>query len=221
MQKLVSEDDAFEDPAILDISKKVSHHKLSGSALDKLLGAPAFPAAPVSLFGTSGDIWSSETISSQPSSRSQQKFPSQTTSINLMDLLQQIAQNKGSFNQTPGVPAFHTQLFGALEPPQLAPSSSVAHASIPADKDKLNFYGLLNLTPSISQCNMKTAPDSVRSTIAQANVTIVPWLQRAEPPSMHLSSISLQKQASCPLDGEYCFLEKETDQLVSGCISAS
>lgn len=198
LQKLVSEDDAFEDPAILDISKKVSHHKLSGSALDKLLGAPAFPAAPVSLFGTPGDIWSSETISSQPSNLSQQKHPSQTTSINLMDLLHQIAQTKGSSNQTPGVPAPHAQLLGPLEPHQLAPSSSVARGSIPADKGKLNFNGLLSLTPSISQCDMKTAPGSVRPTIAQTNVAFVPWVQRAESPSMHLSSNLLQKQRVDP-----------------------
>lgn len=59
LQKLVSEDDAFDDPAILDISKKVADQRICGFALDKILGAPAYPTTSVDILGNGRDIWSS------------------------------------------------------------------------------------------------------------------------------------------------------------------
>ncbi|TPP62174.1 hypothetical protein FGIG_02401 [Fasciola gigantica] len=160
LQKLVSEGEAFEEPAILDISKNVPHHKLSGSALDKLLGAPTFPAAPITLFSSSGDIWSCETIANLPSVRSQQKAPSQKASIKLMDLIHQIAQTKGSFevienavkSQTLEVLASLIQLPGVSEPHPLALSPALTMPTpFPPNKTRLDFDGLANAASNLSQ----------------------------------------------------------------------
>ncbi|KAA3679681.1 uncharacterized protein DEA37_0009419 [Paragonimus westermani] len=106
IQKLVAEDDAFEDPAILDISKKVSAQKLYGYTLEKILDAPAYPTAPVSIFGNARDIWSSGDL---PNS-SVQHGPSETThrvfdSLSLLHILQQMGRSK-----VPTVSSRHSQI---------------------------------------------------------------------------------------------------------------
>ncbi|THD19364.1 hypothetical protein D915_009971 [Fasciola hepatica] len=205
LQKLVSEDEAFEDPAILDISKKVPHHKLSGSALDKLLGAPAFPAAPVSLFSSSGDIWSSETIANRPSIRSQQKAPVQNASINLMDLIHQIAQTKGSSkvvesavkSQTAEVLASHIPLPGVSEPHHVTLSPSLTmRTPFPPNKTRLDFDALANAASHLSQSDLKSVTGSGHQAATHTSAVNVPWLQRTELSSPHLTSSLLQKQAN-------------------------
>ncbi|KAF8567018.1 hypothetical protein P879_08866 [Paragonimus westermani] len=106
IQKLVAEDDAFEDPAILDISKKVSAQKLYGYTLEKILDAPAYPTAPVSILGNARDIWSSSDL---PNS-SVQHGPSETTrrvsdSLSLLHILQQMGRSK-----VPTVGSRHSQI---------------------------------------------------------------------------------------------------------------
>ncbi|KAF6778146.1 hypothetical protein AHF37_02451 [Paragonimus kellicotti] len=97
IQKLVAEDDAFEDPAILDISKKVSVQKLYGYNLEKILDAPAYPTAPVNILGNARDIWSSNDLLN-PSVR---HGPSETTrqvsdSLSVLHILQQMGRSKAS-----------------------------------------------------------------------------------------------------------------------------
>ncbi|CAH8655346.1 unnamed protein product [Schistosoma rodhaini] len=57
LQKLVS-DETFEDPAILDISRKVSYQQLNEDSFQHLRNAPAYPTAPTDIFDRTRDIWS-------------------------------------------------------------------------------------------------------------------------------------------------------------------
>ncbi|CAH8665743.1 unnamed protein product [Schistosoma rodhaini] len=59
LQKLVS-DETFEDPAILDISRKVSYQQLNEDSFQHLRNAPAYPTAPTDIFDRTRDIWSIE-----------------------------------------------------------------------------------------------------------------------------------------------------------------
>ncbi|KAF5394509.1 hypothetical protein PHET_11291 [Paragonimus heterotremus] len=106
IQKLVAEDDAFEDPAILDISKKVSVQKLYGYNLEKILDAPAYPTAPVNILGNARDIWSSNDVLN-PSVR---HGPSETNrqvsdSLSLLHILQQMGRS-----EAPSVGSRHFQI---------------------------------------------------------------------------------------------------------------
>lgn len=55
IQKLVTEDENFEDPAILDVKKA---NKLDNFAFLNLHETPAYPKVATDLFGKSKDIWS-------------------------------------------------------------------------------------------------------------------------------------------------------------------
>ncbi|VDP79214.1 unnamed protein product, partial [Schistosoma mattheei] len=57
LQKLVL-DETFEDPAILDISRKVSYQQLNEDSFQHLRNAPAYPTAPTDIFDRTRDIWS-------------------------------------------------------------------------------------------------------------------------------------------------------------------
>ncbi|CAH8868629.1 unnamed protein product [Trichobilharzia szidati] len=57
LKKLVL-DEAFEDPAILDISRKVSYQKFNEKSFQNLRNAPAYPTASTNIFDGSRDIWS-------------------------------------------------------------------------------------------------------------------------------------------------------------------
>lgn len=61
LQKLLFDDETFEDPAILDLSRKVTKHKLNDATLYQINDAPAYPNIPRNLLETSKDIWSSNT----------------------------------------------------------------------------------------------------------------------------------------------------------------
>ncbi|VDP92358.1 unnamed protein product [Echinostoma caproni] len=210
LQKLVSEDEAFEDPAILDISKKVSQPTLSGSALDKLLGAPAFPAAPANLFSSSRDIWSSsDTITSQrqPPSRPEQNSSSQNASLNLMELLHHIAQAKGALRgagnevhqKVPDISASHNLSSGTAELRPSAPSSVAStRISHPAGRDRVNFGGPLDTPSSLSLTDFKNVADSSRQNITHTNVGGVPWSQQTESSLPQITNNLLQKQFADP-----------------------
>ncbi|CAH8640505.1 unnamed protein product [Schistosoma bovis] len=57
LQKLVL-DETFEDPAILDISRKVSYQQLNEDSFRHLRNTPAYPTAPTDILDRSRDIWS-------------------------------------------------------------------------------------------------------------------------------------------------------------------
>ncbi|KAK4467387.1 hypothetical protein MN116_008834 [Schistosoma mekongi] len=59
LQKLVL-DETFEDPAILDISRKVPYQHLNKASFQHLRNTPAFPTAPTNILKGSRDIWSIE-----------------------------------------------------------------------------------------------------------------------------------------------------------------
>ncbi|CAH8651107.1 unnamed protein product [Schistosoma haematobium] len=57
LQKLVL-DETFEDPAILDISRKVSYQQLNEDSFQHLRNTPAYPTAPTDILDRTRDIWS-------------------------------------------------------------------------------------------------------------------------------------------------------------------
>ncbi|CAH8614695.1 unnamed protein product [Heterobilharzia americana] len=57
LKKLVL-DETFEDPAILDISRKVSCQKLNDESFQHLRNAPAYPTVPTNIINGTRDIWS-------------------------------------------------------------------------------------------------------------------------------------------------------------------
>ncbi|CAH8499644.1 unnamed protein product [Dicrocoelium dendriticum] len=104
LQKLVSEDDAFDDPAILDISKKVADQKLCGSALDKILGAPAYPTTTVDILGNGRDIWSlsDRGLSLTKTGSSGLGLRPTFIACNAPSLSQNVARTTQDYTRTPG-----------------------------------------------------------------------------------------------------------------------
>ncbi|CAH8591232.1 unnamed protein product [Schistosoma turkestanicum] len=57
LQKLVL-DETFEDPAILDVSRKTSYQQLNENSFQHLRDTPAYPTVPTNIFDGTRDIWS-------------------------------------------------------------------------------------------------------------------------------------------------------------------
>ncbi|KER26479.1 hypothetical protein T265_06270 [Opisthorchis viverrini] len=101
IQKLVSEDETFDDPAILDISRKVCRQKSYGSALEKILDVPSYPPAHTNILGTCKDIWSSDEASAPMGAtvRKREQATSSRDSLSLMDILRRLGSSASPSNE--------------------------------------------------------------------------------------------------------------------------
>ncbi|CAL8085071.1 unnamed protein product [Calicophoron daubneyi] len=219
LQKLVAEEEVFEDPAILDISRKSPRHNACDSALEKILGAPAYPSDSANLFGCGRDIWSIENGSAQRNIGQHFANDHSSKSVDLLALLQQAtrheSENAGSASEgkTDSV-ALLQKLLSECRTTTVRPGEmrSAVHDKHNVDLDEsrsqMQSSGYLtSAADSLKRVHLQTSsPATCGTSITQLN-SPRPCLQNTNPAMMaQLRATSqagnilpiLSAQATCP-----------------------